>query len=127
MSSSVSAPLPSELRAVQERVLDLYTAVTVLMLLGIAVLLVYAVRLGPLTSPGAEESFGIAVALMFLMAALIVHTVDRTYRAWPLGRKFRPTPLGPVSEEAQARFLRILIVVAAAAAIAYILGGLIAG
>ena len=125
--SSPAPALPSDLRATRERILDLYTTVTVLMLLGIAVLIVYAVRLGPLTSPGAQESFGIAVALMFLMAALIVHTVDHTYRVWPLGRKFRPTARGPISEEAQARFLRILIVVIAAAAIAYILGGLIVG
>ena len=125
--SSPAPALPSDLRAARERVLDLYTAVTVLMLLGIAVLIVYAVRLGPITSPGAQESFGIAVALMFLMAALIVHIVDRTYRSWPLGRKFKPTPPGPITEEAEARFLRILIVVIAAAAIAYILGGLIAG
>jgi hypothetical protein len=106
-------------------VLDLYAAVTVLMLLGIAVLIVYAARLGPLTSPGAQESYGLAVALMFLMAAAVVHVVDRTYRVWPLGRKFRPSPLGPVDEAAQLRFLKILVVVLAAAAIAYVLGGLI--
>ena len=127
MSSPTVPPLPSDLRAVRARVVDLYTAVTVLMLLGIAVLIVYAVRLGSLTGPGVEESFGIAVALMFLMGALIVHVVDRTYRSWPLGRRFRPTPPGPVSEAAQARFLKILVIVIAAAAIAYILGGLIAG
>ena len=127
MSSPTVPPLPSDLRAVRARVVDLYTAVTVLMLLGIAVLIVYAVRLGSLTGPGVEESFGIAVALMFLMGALIVHVVDRTYRSWPLGRRFRPTPPGPVSEAAQARFLKILVIVIAAAAIAYILGGLITG
>ena len=114
-------------RRARGRILDLYTAITVLMLLGIAVLIVYAVRLGPLTGPGVEESFGLAVALMFIMAGLIVHTVDYTYRVWPLGRRFHPTPRGPVTEAGQARFLRILILVVAAAAIAYILGGLIAG
>jgi len=127
LSSPPGSPLPTDLRAARERVLDLYTAVTVLMLLGIAVLIVYAVRLGSLTGPGVQESFGIAVALMFLMAALIVHVVDRTYRSWPLGRRFRPTPPGPVTEAAQARFLKILVLVIAAAAIAYILGGLIVG
>ena len=125
--SSTPPPLPADLHAARERVLNLYTSVTVLMLLGIAVLVVYAIRLGPLTGPGVEESFGLAVALMFVMAALIVHTVDFTYRVWPLGRKFRPTPPGPITEAGQARFLKILVVVITAAAIAYILGGLLAG
>jgi hypothetical protein len=107
-------------------VLNLYDAITVLMLAGIAVLIVYAIRLGPLTSPGAEQSFGFAVALMFLMAALIVHLVDRTYRVWPLGRRFRPSAPGPVSVRAQARFVIAIILVVAAGAIAYVLGGLIA-
>jgi hypothetical protein len=109
----------------RRRVLDLYDAVTVLMLVGIAILIVYSIQLGPLTSPGAEESFGIAVALMFLMSALIVHLVDRTYRVWPLGRRVAPTPPGPVTVAAQVRFLKILIVVIAGAAIAYILAGLL--
>lgn len=122
MSSAATEPGQ---RAAQERVLDLYSAVTVLMLLGIAVLIFYAVQLGPITAPGVQESFGLAVALMFIMAAIIVHLVDRTYRVWPLGRRFRPTPPGPVTEASQLRFLKILVVVVAAAAIAYVLGGLI--
>jgi hypothetical protein len=96
------------------------------MLLGIAVLIVYAIRLGPLTSPGAEQSFGYAVALMFLMGAVIFHVVDRTYRTWPLGRRVKPKWPGYVTVEAEVRFFKILVVVAAGAAIAYILGGLIA-
>ena len=116
----------AELRQARARVLDLSTAVEVLLLLGIAVLIVYAIRLGPLTSPGAEESFGIAVSLMFLMGALVMHLVDRTYRVWPLGRRYEPTPPGPVTTEAQVRFLKVLVLVIAAAAIAYVLGGLIA-
>jgi hypothetical protein len=125
--SSVAPDLaPDELRRVRRRVLDLYDTVTVLMLLGIAVLVVYCIRLGSLASPGAQESFGIAVALMFLMAALIVHLIDRTYRSWPLGRRVVPTPPGPVTVEAEVRFLKIVIVVAAAASIAYLIGGLIA-
>ena len=123
MSSELS---PRELRALRERILDLYSAVTVLMLIGIGILIVYVIRIGPLVSPGAEQSFGIAVALMFLMSALIVHLVDRTYRVWPLGRRIAPTPPGPVTVAAQARFFKVLVVVIAAAAIAYILGGLIA-
>ena len=106
--------------------LDLYTAVTVLMLLGIVVLIAYAIRLGPLTSPGAEQSFGYAVALMFLMGAVIFHVVDRTYRVWPLGRRVKPDFPGYVTVEGEIRFFKVLIVVAAGAAIAYILGSLIA-
>jgi hypothetical protein len=121
-----SAPSDAELRAVRTRVLNLYDTITVLMLVGIAILVVYAIRLGPLTSPGATRSFGFAVALMFLMAALIVHLVDRTYRVWPLGRRFRPSAPGPVTVHAQARFVIVVIIVVAAGAIAYVLGGLIA-
>jgi hypothetical protein len=106
-------------------VLDLYDAVTYLMLIGIGVLVVYSIELGPLTSPGAEQSFGYALALMFLMSALIVHLVDRTYRVWPLGRRITPTPPGPVTARAQARFLALLVFAIGAAAIAYVLAGLI--
>jgi hypothetical protein len=114
-------------RRLRRRVLDLYDAVTVLMLLGIGVLIVYAaVIIGPLTSPGAQQSFGYALALMFVMAAVAVHLVDRTYRVWPLGRRITPVAPGPVTAEAQARFLRILVVVIAGAAIAYLIGGLLA-
>ena len=121
-----SPPPPAQVRRLRNRLLDLYTAITVLMLLGIAVLIVYAFELGPLTSPGAEQSFGYALALMFLMGAVIFHLVDKTYRAWPLGRRFRPTWPGYVTVEAEIRFFKILIVVAAGVAIAYVLGGLIA-
>jgi len=115
----------ADLRALQERTLTLYTAITVLMLLGIAVLVVYALRLGPLTSPGAEKSFGLAIALMSLMGAVLFHVVDRTYRSWPLGRRFRPTPPGPVTVAAQVQFLKVVVVVVAAAAIAYLIGSLL--
>lgn len=121
-----SATPEEELRRVRARVVDLYTAVEVLMLLGIAVLSVYSIRLGSLSSPGAQQSFGYALALMFLMGGMVAHLADRTYRSWPLGRRFRPSPPGPVSVEAQGRFLKVVVIVAAAAAIAYILGGLIA-
>jgi len=115
-----------EFRRVRNRVLDLYAAVQVLMLLGIAVLVVYVVRLGALTSPGAEQSFGYAVALMFIMGAVIVHLTDRTYRVWPLGRRFTPTPPGPVTTQGWVRLLKVLVIVCAGAAIAYVLGTLIA-
>jgi len=122
----LSSPSPAEVRRLRNRLLDTYTAVTLLMLLGIVVLIVYAIRLGPLTSPGAEQSFGYAVALMFVMGAVIFHVVDRTYRVWPLGRRIRPTFPGYVTVESEIRFFKILVVVAAGAAIAYVLGGLIA-
>ena len=115
-----------EFQRVRARVLSLYTTIEALGLIGIAVLIVYAIHLGPLTSPGAQESFGIAVSLSFLLGALLLHLVDRTYRVWPLGRKFEPTPPGPVSADAQVRFLKVVVVVIAGAAIAYVLGGLIA-
>jgi hypothetical protein len=121
-----SPSLEPDLARVRARVLDVYTAVTVLMLLGIALLVGYVVHLGSLTAPGVQESFGLALALMFLMAAIVAHVVDRTYRVWPLGRRFRPTPPGPVTLEAEVRFVKLLILVLAAAAIAYVLGGLIA-
>ena len=118
-------PGRSEFLALRRRVLDLYDAITYLMLLGIAILVVYAIRLGSLTNPGVQESFGLAVALMFLMSALIVHLVDRTYRVWPLGRRFDPTPPGPVTVRAQARFLAALVFVIAAGAIAYVIWSLL--
>lgn len=123
---SRSDPTPTDFLRLRRKVLDLYDAVTFLMLIGIAVLVAYSIQLGSLTSPGAQESFGFALALMFLMAALIVHLVDRTYRVWPLGRHIVPNPPGPVTVEAQARFLAVVIFVIAVAAIAYIIGGLLA-
>lgn len=113
-------------RRAVSRTLDLYLVVTILMLIGIAVLVAYAIRLGPLTSPGAEESFGLALALLFLMASVIAHVVDRAYRTWPLGRRVRVAPPEPITERGTVAFLRILVFVIAALAIAYFLGGLIA-
>ncbi len=115
----------ADLAALQRRTLDLYGAVTLLMLLGIAVLVAYAIHLGPLTSPGAERSFGFAVALMALMGATIFHLADRTYRVWPLGRRFRPSVRSPLTTEDWARLLKVLIVVVAVAGIAYLVAGLI--
>lgn len=121
-----SPPTTLEVLRLRNRTLDLYIAVAALMLLGIGVLIGYAVRLGPLTSPGAEQSFGYALALMFLMGAVIFHLVDRIYRVWPFGRRVHPAWPGYVTVEGEIRFFKILIVVAAGAAIAYVLGGLIA-
>jgi len=116
----------ADLARLRERTLDFYGAVMLLMLLGIAVLVAYVIRLGPLTSPGAERSFGFALALMMLMGAVIFHLVDRTYRGWPLGRRVRPSPPGPVTTESWIRFLRVLVLVLAVAGIAYLVGGLLA-
>ena len=114
------------LAEIRRRTLALYDTVTALMLVGIAVLIVYAIHIGSLASPGAQESFGLAIALMALMGAVLFHVVDRTYRVWPFGRRFAPTPPGPVTLAAQVRFVKVVVVVLTAAAIAYLLGGLLA-
>jgi len=116
----LSSPSEADAGALQSRTLDLYAAVTLLMLLGIAVLVAYAIRLGPLTSPGAERSFGFAVSLMALMAALVFHLMDRTYRVWPLGRRFRPAAPPALTTESWVRLLKVLVVVIAVAGIAYL-------
>ena len=110
----------------RSQTLTLYFATMVLLLVGVGVLALYSFDLGPLVGPGVESSFGFAVALMFMMGALVAHLVDRTYRSWPLGRHFTPTPPGPVTEFGWANLIAVLIIVAAAGAIAYVLGGLLA-
>lgn len=122
----MSSTSQATLAALRARTLELYGAVTVLMLLGIAALVGYAIALGPLTSPGTERSFGFAVALMALMGAVIFHLADRTYRAWPFGRRFRPSPPGPVTTSSWVRLLKVLVVVFAFAAIAYLVWSLVA-
>jgi hypothetical protein len=110
---------------VQHRVLNLYAAIMILMLAVIAVLIVYAIRLGPLIGPGVEESFGFAVALLFLCAALLVHVVDRVYRVWPMGRGTPTMFPGFITARGTANALTILVIVCAGAAIAYIVATLI--
>ncbi|HXQ95253.1 MAG TPA: hypothetical protein VN864_08845 [Thermoplasmata archaeon] len=107
------------------RVLALYNATVVLLLLGIAGLAIYAFRLGPLVGPGVESSFGFAAATMFVMGALLVHLVDESYRSWPLGRKFRPTTPAPVTPGGTARVVTWLIVLAAVVGMAYVLAQLL--
>ncbi len=121
----MSSPAEPDLAALQRRTLDLYAAMTVLMLVGIAVLVAYTIRLGPLTSPGANESFGLAVGLMALMGAVLFHIADRTYRVWPLGRRYRPGPRAPITTEAWVRVLQALVVALALAGIAFLIGGLL--
>jgi hypothetical protein len=121
LSESSAASEPPELREIRRRTVDLYDAVTLLMLFGIAVLVVYSIELGPLTSPGAQQSFGLALSLMFLMGAVLFHIVDRTYRVWPLGRRITPTAPAPVTDAAVARLFRVLVVIAAGGAISYLI------
>jgi hypothetical protein len=109
----------------QERALALYRATTILMLLVIAGLIVYAIRLGPLVGPGVEQSFGLAVAIMFLAAALIVHLVDRTYRVWPAGRRVQVPVPGTVSDRGIALAVKVAIFAAVGAGIAYVIATLV--
>lgn len=118
---------PDEVIAVlQRRQLRLYTAVAVLMIIGILGLVGYSILLGPLTGPGVEQSFGLALAAMFLMSGVLAHVVDRIYRAWPFGRRFAPAALPPLTDAAWVTFAKVAIVTAAGVALAYVLGGLIA-
>jgi hypothetical protein len=105
---------------VQATVLRYYQAITVLMLIAIGFLIVYTLELGPLTGPGVEQSFGLAVCLMFLCAALIVHIIDRTYRVWPEGRRVRPPLPSAVTDASVALAVKVLVLVVVAGAIAYI-------
>lgn len=123
---SSSAVLPSDfVTRAQHRVLNLYGAIVILMLLAIAVLTVYCLRLGPLVGPGVEDSFGLAVALLFLCGAVIVHVVDYAYRVWPEGRGVRPAFPGFITDRGLANALKILVLVAAGAAVAYLFATLI--
>ncbi|MCI4367259.1 MAG: hypothetical protein L3K08_05870 [Thermoplasmata archaeon] len=113
------------MRSPRETVLNLYAAILGLMLVGIGILTIYILQLGSLVGPGVEQSFGFAVALMFLMAALMVHTAEATYRLWPLGRRFQPTPPGPVSDRMISSFLKILVVILAVGVLAYLIAGFV--
>ena len=107
----------------RETVLSIYAAILGLMIVGIGILTAYTFSLGPLVGPGVESSFGYAVALMFLMGALAVHTAEATYRLWPLGRRFLPQPPPAITARMIASFLKVLVVVAAGAALAYLVAG----
>ena len=119
---------PPEFAAIRRFVLDLSIAIVALMLVGIGVITLYiVVVVGSLASPGAQESFGLGLALAFTMAAVAVHVVDRMYRLWPMGRRVHPTPPGPVTPADEARLLKVIVLVGAAVGIAYLLGTLITG
>ena len=130
--SDIADVTPEMLEAIEarraesaRRVLSLYQAITVLMLLGIGGLALYAFRLGPLVGTGVEDSFGLAVAAMFLMGALLAHLADRTYRGWPLGRRFRPSPPLPVTPRAAAGALTWVVLLATVAGVAYVIAQLL--
>ncbi len=112
---------------VRDRVLNLYTAITILMVIVIGLLVLYSIRLGPLVGPGVEQSFGFALAIMFLAAALVIHVIDRAYRAWPAGRSYPPAFPGIITDRGIANALKVVVLVAAAGAVAYIMATVIAG
>jgi hypothetical protein len=123
---SDTPPLPGDfVSRAQHQVLNLYASIMLLMLVAIAVLVVYAIRLGPLVGPGVEQSFGLDLALLFLCATLIVHVVDRVYRVWPMGRGTPTMFPGFITARGAANALTILVIVSAGAAIAYVIATLI--
>jgi hypothetical protein len=122
----LTEPRPDdELARLRDRTLTLYYSAAALMLFGLGVLTLYILRLGNLTGPGVEQSFGYAVSLMFLMSAMMIHLVDRSYRVWPLGRRVQSPDPGPVTDRGWSIFLAVSVLVVAGASIAYILAGLL--
>ncbi|MFI5418487.1 MAG: hypothetical protein ACHQ2Y_06300 [Candidatus Lutacidiplasmatales archaeon] len=116
-----SVPATTDFASLQEKTLNLYIAVMVLMLLGIGLLVVYSLLLGPITGPGVESSYGYALALGFVMAAVMAHVADQTYRVWPLGRKTVLAPPGIVTERGISRALIALVILLAAGAVSYLM------
>ncbi len=126
MSESPSVALtPRELARLKSRVLSYYFTTVVLCFLGIAVLVAYCISLGTLVGPGVEESLGLALGVLFLLAALMMHTLDRAYREWPLGRLVHPETPRTLTDLDVAFVLKIVVVASAAALIAYVLAELI--
>jgi hypothetical protein len=114
-----------ELSRLRSRVLSYYFAVIILCFLGIGLLILYVLRLGSLVGPGVEESLGLALSIMFLLGALLMHILDRTYREWPLGRRIHPASPPLVTDDRIAAGLRVLVLVAAAVIIAYVVWGVV--
>ncbi|MCI4336155.1 MAG: hypothetical protein L3K17_03030 [Thermoplasmata archaeon] len=121
----MSEPVDVQRDLLQARVLQLYTIVAGLSIFGILVLTAYCVHLGPIIGPGVESSFGLAAGAMFLLGALLVHIVDRTYREWPLGRRVHPPSPGPVTDAAVATFLKVVVFATAAGSVAYLFWGIL--
>ncbi len=131
MSETLSDLTPTEFARIQIRVLRVYGATVGLVLVGIAVLATYAITIGMgftgpgLGSPGGQESFGLAVALAMIFAAVLFHVIDRLYRVWPLGRHVIPSAPRPLTIDSQILLVKVIVVVAAAAGIGWILAGLL--
>jgi hypothetical protein len=117
---------PAEYARLQTHVLSLYTSVSLLMLIGIAIGIIYALSLGTLIGPGVEESFGIDLAILFLMSAMLMHILDRTYREWPEGRRVHPAAPPQITAKTANYTLKIVTIVGAALLIAYVLGSFLA-
>lgn len=117
---------PAALARVRSRVLNYYAAIIGLCLVTIGIMVAYAISLGPLIGPGVEESFGLDLSVLFLVSALLVHILDRTYREWPLGR--RPVVWqepSPITSAKVLTAIKVVAVLAAAALIAYLIAGLL--
>jgi hypothetical protein len=123
--SEPAGPTGEEFVRWRSRALTLYTWAGALSVIGIFLLAGYAIRLGPLVGPGVEDSFGLAVAVMFLLGALLVHLADRVYREWPFGRRIRPEHPAPVTDRSIATFVAWMVLVAGASAVAYVVWGLL--
>jgi hypothetical protein len=122
---ATGALTPRQLSALRSRVLSLYFSIVIVGFVAIAVLLLYVLQLGSLVGPGTEESLGLAISLMFLVGALLVHVMDRTYREWPLGRRVHPAAPPPVTDLSVALALQVAVIVAAVLLCAYIIAGLV--
>ena len=125
MSEPAAAVTLEERVRLRDRVLNLYSATILLMIVVILVSIAYSIHLGPLVGPGVEESFGLALALMFLAAALIAHLVDWTYRVWPTGRTVTPPFPGIVTDRGIANLIKVAIFVAVAGGVAYVIAQLV--
>jgi hypothetical protein len=112
---------PKQLQRLRSQILSYYFTIVVICFIAIGILVGYCISLGTLVGPGVEESLGLALALLFLIAALLVHTVDRAYREWPLGRSIHVATPRVLTDVDVAFALRIVVIAGIAAAIAYIL------
>ena len=126
MSESVGALREAAYGQLRRRVMDLYFAITILCLVAIALLVYYVLTLGVIVGPGVEESAGLAIALLFLLSALLVHLVDRAYREWPEGRRVHPSPGRFLSDSDLSRAVKVAVVVAAGLLLAYLFAGILA-
>lgn len=131
MSETLDQLPPGEFARIQMRALRVYGATVGLVLAGIAVLATYAISIGMgftgpgLASPGGQESFGLSVSLLMMFGAVLFHVIDRLYRTWPLGRHVTPAAPRPLTVESQILLVKVIVVVAAAAGIGWILAGLL--